>query len=41
VFLFVLGGTWNTTGITCSCFTLGGVATANLVTEHSFTGSSS
>jgi hypothetical protein len=41
VFLFVLGGTWNTTGITCNCFTLAGAATANLITEHSFTGSSS
>lgn len=40
-FLFVLGGSWNTTGITCQCFTASGVPTANLVTEYSLTGASS
>lgn len=38
IFLFVMGGTWNSTGVTCNCFNLAGVATNGLTTEHSFTG---
>lgn len=41
VFLFVLGGTWNSTAVAATCYTLSGTATNALVTEHSFTGSTS
>ena len=41
VFLFVLGGTWNSTSIVATCFSGAGTATANLATEHSLTGSTS
>lgn len=38
-FLFVLGGTWNTTAITATLYSAsGGAPLPNIICEHSFTG---